>query len=184
MAHTVLEDLLEKVKAEKPDFALPQKGESEQKFLNRLVIAVGNISEAGWLSLHGKSQEWFNLAGQAINEFKPIPDCPGYQAAIPPEPIAEVPNKAPVREHQLSPNPTTPGPSRVDTKTRRGVMARTREICISNPKLKYPDVIQALKDEGWENLSQDTVYLCFKEVENVLSAASRAGYFLSKFEAK
>jgi hypothetical protein len=164
---TIYEELLAAATTADPTFAAARHpAESETDYLVRICKAVGKLPNEIWEMLPQDAVDWFNTAGPIINgsSGRECPPCPGYQTNITDVTGESLPEKLPAKKAE----PSTPP-------TKRGIMARIREIALQNPTMKQEQIAEQLKAEGWEKVNLETVWVCHSEVHNVLKAAKGIG---------
>jgi hypothetical protein len=171
---TVYEEILEALKNE--DFLPWEEGEDAQSYLLRLIGAVSELPNEKWEALSQEAQDWFNTAGEAVNNEEPAPPPPGFGFTKPEQKKGRKKSRSSRKES--SENGEKPEKRKEPRKTTPGLptIRTIRKMIIENPTLSLNDLDEMTKSLGKE-YSRKTLDLVRKSTLTMIAVAKETGHW-------
>ena len=164
---TVHDSLLEVAKNYTPTdgkkFRQQATNEDDTKYITRLVARVAEVPQESFDALPAAAQEWFNAAAGALNEEQPVPELPGFVS----------------RKGMIAPATTRVAKAPEAPKVRKPSAGRAiRTALINDQSLTAAQLIEKLRAEGFEKISELTVSAYHTDTLATLRVAASMGKFV------
>lgn len=149
-----------------------KKGEENQAYLSRIVVAVQNIDNDVWEGLSPPTQRWANAAAKAYDAKKEIP---GFDdAATAPAPKA----KASAKSNGKPPAAKAPKEKKEpkEKTVKPPSMYKTlKAMVIADPETTTEKLAEKLTKAGFMNPKMTTIQTCRADTRDTIRALQDAG---------